>query len=151
MMKPSSQATLFASMIVAIALLSAAPRIATAAVFPLDAYEFSPSPEDDRAAIVAKNESAGMHAALRAEERRKQAAASVKPDPAQVPVGANVAGGAGSACPIRSSNGAGDVCQAPSGEPVGSGGTPYLHPGYGTKMGPRIYMLPPDESQQRDF
>ncbi|WP_313170743.1 hypothetical protein [Massilia oculi] len=151
MMKPSSHATLFASMIVAIALSSAAPRIAAAPMFPIDPHEVSPSPEDDRADIVAKNESASMHAALRAEERRKQASASIKPDLAQAPAGANVAGGRGSVCQIPSSNGAGDVCRAPSSDAVGSAGTPYLHPGYGTRMGPRTYMLPLDESQQRDF
>ncbi|MDY0974786.1 hypothetical protein SOM61_07410 [Massilia sp. CFBP9012] len=150
MMKPSSHATLFASMIVAIALSSTAPRIAAAAVFPIDPQEVSPSPEDDRATIVAKNESASMHAALRAEER-KQASASIKPDLAQAPADADVAGGRGSVCQIPSSNGAGDVCRAPSSGPVGSSGTPYLHPGYGTRMGPRTYMLPLDESQQRDF
>jgi len=151
MMKPSSHATLFASMIVAIALSFAAPRIAAAAVVPIDPHDISPSPEDDRATIIAKNESASMHAALRAEEQRKQASASIKPDLAQTQAGAEAAGGTGSICQIPSSNGAGDVCRAPSSGLVGAAGTPYLHPGYGTRMGPRTYMLPLDESQQRDF
>jgi hypothetical protein len=151
MMKPGSHATLFASMIVAIALSCAAPRSGAAAVFPIDPDEVSPSPQDERAAIVVKNETAGMHAALRAEERRKQASASIKPDLAQAPAGADVAAGRGGVCQIPSSNGAGDVCHAPSSEAAGSAGTPYLHPGYGTRMGPGIYMLPLDESQQRDF
>lgn len=151
MMKPSSHATLFASMIVAIALSCAAPRIAAAPMLPIDPHDLSPSPEDDRAAIVAKNETASMHAALRAEERRKQASASIKPDLEQGPAGVNVAGGRSSVCQIPSTNGAGDVCRASSSGPVGSAGTPYLHPGYGTRMGPRTYMLPLDESQQREF
>lgn len=150
MMKPSTHATLFASMIVAIALSCAAPRVAAAAVVPIDPHDIVPSSEDDRATIIAKNETARMHAALRAEER-KQASASIKPDLAQAPAGADVAGGRDSVCQIPSSNGAGDVCRAPSSGPVGSAGTPYLHPGYGTRMGPRTYMLPLDELQQRDF
>jgi hypothetical protein len=148
MMKPSSHATLFASTIVAFALSCAAPRIAAAPMFPIDPHEVAPSPEDDRAAIVAKNETASMHAALRAEEQRKQASASIKPDLGQAPAGANVAGGTGSVCQIPSSNGAGDVCRAPADGSAGSAGTPYLHPGYGTRMGPRTYLLPLEDAEQ---
>lgn len=148
MMKPISPATLFASTIFAIALSSAAPHGAAGPMFPVDPHEVSPSPEDDRAAIVAKNETASMHAALRAEEQRKQASASIKPDLAQAPGGANVAGGTGSVCQIPSSNGKGDVCRAPSNGPAGSAGTPYLHPGHGTRMGPRTYLLPLEDAEK---
>lgn len=142
MMKPSSHATLFASMIVAIALWSAAPRIAAAPVFPIGPHDVSPSPEDDRAAIIARRESVSMHAALRAEDRRKQAAASVKPATASAPAPASASedGGTESVCQVPSSNARDDVCRAPN-----------LHHGYGTRMGPRTYMLPLDESQQGGY
>ena len=114
MMKPNSQATLFASTIVAIALLSAAPRIAAAPISPHDVLAFSPAPEDDRAAIATSNETAGMHAALRAEEQRKQARTSIEPVAEPAPARTHVEGAPGAICRVPSSNARGDVCRVPS-------------------------------------
>lgn len=148
MMKPSSHATLFASTIVAIALLSAAPRITAAPISPHDVLAYSPAPEDDRAAIAANSETAGMHAALRAEEQRKQVPTGVKPAVQQAPARAHVEGATGAVCRVPSSNAAGEVCRAPS---DATAGVPYLHPGYGSKLGPRTYMLPLDEPQRAGY
>jgi len=148
MMKPSSHATLFASTIVAIAMLSAAPRIAAAPISPHDVLAYSPAPEDDRAAIVANSETAGMHAALRAEEQRRQARTGTEPGAGQAPARAQAEGAPGAICRVPSSNAGDDVCRVPS---DAAAGAPYLHPGYGTKSGPRTYMLPLDEAQHAGY
>lgn len=144
MMKPFNPATLFASTIVALALWSAAPHVAASTVFPNHPDALPPLPEEERPGTIAWNETARVHAALRADERRKGAATGAT----QTPAREDEEGVAVRPCQIPSSNAAGDVCRAPSSTAVGAARADYLHPGYGTKLGPRTYLLPLEDSDQ---
>jgi len=146
MMKPISHASLFAASIVAIVLSSTAPHVAAASVYPLDAHEMSPLPDEERPGTIAWNETARVHAALRDDAQRRQAATGPKPDATPAPE--NEEGATGRPCQVPSSNAAGDVCRARSSTAVGAARTDYLHPGYGSKMGPRAYLLPLEDSDQ---
>lgn len=146
MMKPLNRATLFASTIVALALWSATPHAAAATVYPLDAHEMSPLPDEERPSTIAWNETARVHAVLRDDAQRRQAATGPKPDATPAPE--NEEGATGRPCQVPSSNAAGDVCRPRSSTAVGAARTDYLHPGYGTKMGPRTYLLPLEDSDQ---
>lgn len=147
MMKPGPHATLLASMSAAMALLSAAPALAAAESPPHDVYEFAPSPEDDRAAITARNDAARMHAAHVAERQRKEGAAGAGSGDARSPMRADGEDGTGAVCRIPSSNFTDDACRAQSDKAVGAARSPYDGPGFRRSTGPKAYLLPLDEAE----
>jgi hypothetical protein len=132
MTKPSKQATLFASAIAAIALSFATFPVSAAGIPPHDVHEFSPSPEDERAAIDAGDD----------EPRKHDAAGG-----ARGPSRAEGEGSTGAACQIPSGSAAGKACQPPPSEPVGAARSPYFGPGFRHSTGPKAYLLPLDDAE----
>jgi len=131
MTKPSKQATLFASAISAIALSFATSPVSAAGIPPHDVLEFSPSPEDERATIDARDDAPRKHDTA---------------GEARGPARAEGEGSSGAACQIPSGNAAGKACRPPPSEPVGAARSPYFGPGFRHSTGPKAYLLPLDEA-----